>query len=277
MNKEKPAPGSAQSKTLRSPTLNEAVHAYEIPGWDPGLVKIAFNTLVNADTRVAAVRSIAEEIGGQGAYRKAEQLVQAIEAKHRPIAAAFGTGAGLWLMRRDSDMTERIMVRLIRKGIVVLPIHDSYVVLDGTKTKGELMEAMASALHRFAGKNPVGAGPCTKSIPQYGDKSVLSAPVVFVFFPELPQRDLFGGDRLAVPASEVLEWRGGIAPRGVRTALRHEKRRRGLRQLDVAHLVGLSRPQLANLLQGRFGASPEAAARIREFLIDGAKTVGGSP
>jgi hypothetical protein len=251
--------------------------AYEISGWDRRLVKIAFNTLVNADTRVAAIRSIAREIGGQGAYRKAEQLVQAIEAKHQPIASAFGTGAGLRLMRRDSGMTERIMLQLVRKGVVVLPIHDSYIVSDGTKTKGELMEAMASALHRFAGKSAVGAGPCTKNIPQYGDKSVASSVAVFVFFPDLRQRDFFGGDRLAVPASDVLEWRGGIAPPGVRTALHHEKRRRGLRQSDVARLVGLSRPQLSNLQHGRFGASPEAAARIRDFLIDGAKTVGGSP
>jgi Helix-turn-helix domain len=136
---------------------------------------------------------------------------------------------------------------------------------------------MASALHSFTGKSAVGAGACTKNIPQYGDKSVVSSVAVFVFFPDLPQRDFFGGDRLAIPASDVLEWRGGIAPPGVRTALHHEKRRRGLRQSDVARLVGLSRPQLSNLQQGRFGASPEAAARIREFLIDGAKTVGGSP
>jgi hypothetical protein len=251
--------------------------AYEISGWGRKLVKVAFNTLVNADTRVAAIRSIAQEIRGQGAYRKAKQLVQAIETKHQPIASAFGTGAGLRLMRRDSDMTERIMLLLIRKGVVVLPIHDSYIVPDGTKAKGELMEAMASALHKFGGKNPVGAVPCTKNIPQYGDMVVSSALTVFVFFPELPQRDLFGGDRLAVPASDLLEWCGGFAPPAVRTALRHEKRRRGLRQLDVARLVGLSRPQLANLQQGRFGASPEAAARIRGFLIGGAKTVGGSP
>jgi hypothetical protein len=174
--------------------------AYEISGWDRRLVKIAFNTLVNADTRVAAIRSIAREIGGQGAYRKAEQLVQAIEAKHQPIASAFGTGAGLRLMRRDSGMTERIMLQLVRKGVVVLPIHDSYIVPHGTKTKGELMEAMASALHRFAGKSAVGAGACTKNIPQYGDKSVVSSVAVFVFFPDLPQRDFFGGDRLAIPA-----------------------------------------------------------------------------
>jgi len=85
-----------------------------------------------------------------------------------------------------------------------------------------------------------------------------------------------GCDGLAVPASDVLEWRGGFVPSAVRTAVRHEVQRRGLRQVDVASLVGIDRPQLANLLRGRFGASAGAAQRIRNFLIAGAKTVGGA-
>jgi hypothetical protein len=251
---------------------------YEISGWERNLVKIAFNTLVNADTRLSAVRSIAQEIRGQGAHLKAEQLAQAIEAKHRPIASAFGTGAGLRLMRRDSDMTEHIMLRLIRKDVVVLPIHDSYIVSNSTTTKGELMEAMASAMHRFAAKNVVGSGSCRENIPQYGDKPACASLSVLVFFPDLPhQGDLFGSDgSLAVPASDVFGWQGGIAPAGIKRGLRHEARRRGLRQVDIASIVGLSRPQLANLQRGRFGASASAAQRIRDFLITGAKTIGGS-
>ena len=103
---------------------------YELPGRPRDLVKIAFNTLVNADTRQAAISSIANEIRGEGAFSKAEALVGEIESKHRPIAHMFGSGAGLRLMRRDSDMTERLLLRLIRRGIVPLPIHDSYIVPD---------------------------------------------------------------------------------------------------------------------------------------------------
>jgi hypothetical protein len=246
---------------------------YEIPGWDRGLVKVAFNTLVNADTQSAAVKSIALDIGGAGAYAKAERLVQEIEAKHQSIASAFGTAAGLRLMRLDSDMAEQIMLRLLRQGVVPLPIHDSYIVSDSTSNKGELMEAMAAALHRFNTRDS--AIISTQNIPQYG--AAFLVPCVYVFFPDLPQRDLFGADRLAIPASDMLEWRGGPVPPGVRQALRHEARRRGLRQVEVAHLVALGRSQLANLQSGRSGASPEAAARIRGFLIAGAKTVGGSP
>ncbi|HWO38167.1 MAG TPA: hypothetical protein VNO32_56045 [Candidatus Acidoferrum sp.] len=40
---------------------------YDLPAWDRKLVKVAFNTLVNAYTRIAAIRAIARHIGGKGA------------------------------------------------------------------------------------------------------------------------------------------------------------------------------------------------------------------
>jgi hypothetical protein len=249
---------------------------YELPGWNRTLVKIAFNTLVNADTRLAAVRSIARDMGGPGAYHSAETLVREIEAKHTPIAHTFGTGAGLRLMRLDSDLTESLMLRLIRKpGVVVLPIHDSYIVPECHK--GDLMDAMARGMAstlglvarsaRKSGKleDSDGALRGAMSVPSYGSGCVSGSVVsVVIIFPEHPQRDFFGGDRIEVPASDILGWQGGIAPAGVQQALRHEAKR-----------LGLSRPQLSNLQQGRFGASAEAAERIRNFLIGSAKTVGG--
>jgi hypothetical protein len=51
-------------------------------------------------------------------------------------------------------------------------------------------------------------------------------------------------------------------------------RRRNQRHRDVAVRIGVSRPQFENILQGRFGASSKVAGRIREFLIEGASTVG---
>jgi len=55
-----------------------------------------------------------------------------------------------------------------------------------------------------------------------------------------------------------------------RAALRHELRARDLTQKRLARQVGLSRPQLTNLLRGRFGTSPEAAARLKAFLLEAA-------
>jgi hypothetical protein len=261
---------------------------YDLADWPRGSVKIAFNTLVNADTREAAIRSIAHGIGGQGAYAKAESLICDIEAKHPLIAPMFGSGAGLRLMRRDSDMAESLMLRLVKRGVLALPIHDSFIVPDRNLEKGELMEGMAQSLHKAVqndGRSSIGY---LKSVPQYGayllsvggapESSAQGPPVgsIMVFFPELQQHDLFGPNSLAVPISDVLGWRGGVAPVGIRIALRHEMRRRGLRPADLAQRFGISRSQFGNILQGRYGSSRPIAAEIRNFLIEGAKTVGSS-
>ncbi len=39
-----------------------------------------------------------------------------------------------------------------------------------------------------------------------------------------------------------------------------------MRQEDAAASIGISRPQLANALQRRYGLSVEVAARLRAFL-----------
>ena len=261
---------------------------YDLANWPRGLVKIAFNTLVNADTREAALRSIAHGISGQGAYAKAKSLIGDIEAKHPLIAPMFGSGAGLRLMRRDSDMAEALMLRLLKRGVVALPIHDSFIVPDRNWEKGELMEGMAQSLHKAVQNGARSSIGYLKSVPQYGAHLLPSAgaqpssaqglPVgsIVVFFPELQQRNLFGPNSIAVPVSDVLGWRGGVAPMGIRLALRHEMRRRGLQHADLAQRIGISRPHFENILQGRYGTSPKVAAHVREFLIDGAKTVGAS-
>jgi hypothetical protein len=263
---------------------------YDLPKWPRDLVKKAFNTLVNADTLLAAIRSIANEIGGAGAFCKAQALVCEIEAKHVAIACMFGSGAGLRLMRRDSDMTERLLLRLAKRGVVALPIHDSYIVPNRIRDKGELMEGMAEAMHRSVGNRFSLSGTYSKSLPQYGARggggggSDLLFPegaspevvvgCIAVFFPESQQGDFFVSTSLAVPAADILGWTSGLAPVGVQKALRHEMRRRRLRHADVARRIGISRPQFEGIFQGRFGASRAVASRLRNFLIEGAKTVG---
>jgi hypothetical protein len=139
---------------------------YDLENWPRWLVKIALHALVNADVPLAALRAIANEIDGEGAYAKAKMLVEELGVRHRSIAPFFGTGAGLRLMRRDSDMTESIMLRLNRKGMAVLPIHDSYIVVDRSKEKGELMEAMAGALRDSVGDCGVRSTGYRKDVPQ---------------------------------------------------------------------------------------------------------------
>jgi DNA-binding XRE family transcriptional regulator len=51
-----------------------------------------------------------------------------------------------------------------------------------------------------------------------------------------------------------------------RIAVTDARRRRVLRQGQLADLVGISRPILSNILAGRFGASPQTAERIAEMI-----------
>jgi hypothetical protein len=278
---------------------------YDLIGWPRKTVKIAFNTLVNADSPLSALRSIAKVVGGEGAFAKARALVQELEARHQSIAPKFGTAAGLRLMRCDSDLTEFIALRLARKGVVSLPIHDSYIVRDHRSDKGNLLEAMAEALWRLAPNSNGHSIGYRKNIPQYGgrrggrrgggrgrgrgrgrgdegiglsgsgtsgvadlivdrggkqrpsarapsadgNKNTGPAGPIVVFFNEQRQRDLFGADALNVPYKEIFGWRGGTAPLGARKALRHEMRRLGLRHIDVAHRVGISRSHLGGLVR----------------------------
>jgi hypothetical protein len=143
--------------------------AYAIDGWDRPLVKEAVNTLINADDELSAMQSIAQSIGGKGALGKAQKLTEQIKAKHSGIADSFGTGAGLRLMRIDSDMAESIQMKLIGRGIVGLPIHDSFIVEEGHGgILEEIMEEVFELkLRCIGGRRPTPA-PLTKKVPQYG-------------------------------------------------------------------------------------------------------------
>jgi hypothetical protein len=148
-------------------------------------------------------------------------------------------------------------------GGVVVNDMEQFVLTGRTPHKGP--EALSE------GQRPVRGGVP----PTFGELGTKDpAARIVVFFPVQRQRDLFGADALEIPYRDLFNWRRGIAPFGVRKAVRHEIRRRNLRHVDAAHLLGVSRAHLENLLQGRFGASPPVASRIRDFLIDGAKTVG---
>src|SRR5262249_44400353 len=85
------------------------------------------------------------------------------------IADSFGTGAGLRLMRIDSYMAESVQLKLIGRGIVGLPIHDSFIVEE--RHAGVLKEIMDEVfdltLRRIAGRRTTRT-PLAKKVPQYG-------------------------------------------------------------------------------------------------------------
>ena len=70
----------------------------------------------------------------------------------------------------------------------------------------------------------------------------------------------------AFEADDLADYAGGIMPAAVRDQVRDRWRASGLPQDRIARLAGISRPQLANALQGRFGLSIDAADRLRAAL-----------
>jgi hypothetical protein len=122
---------------------------YDLADWPRNQVKLAMLIAINAPTETTAIRAIAIHVFGTP-YRaetaKARALLRAVKAKHVDIAHAFGSDAGARLMRKDSDITEQVMMDMIRQGVVPLSIHDSYIV---PANQGErLREAMDRELKR---------------------------------------------------------------------------------------------------------------------------------
>ncbi len=143
--------------------------AYVIAGWDRSLVKTALNTLINAENQLAALRSIARQIGGGGAFERASNLIRSIEGKHPAISEYFGSGAGLKMQRIDSDMAEQVLLRLTRSGIASLPVHDSFIV--EKRHDGVLQEVMSSVFDqklRSLGGNGLKTICLSENVPQYG-------------------------------------------------------------------------------------------------------------
>lgn len=76
-----------------------------------------------------------------------------IEEKHSAIANTFQTGAWRRLQRSDSDIALEVITNLMAKGIVALPVHDSFIVTEDKK--GALQREMLKVYINMYGYNPV--------------------------------------------------------------------------------------------------------------------------
>ncbi len=90
---------------------------------------------------------------------------------------------------------------------------------------------------------------------------VVSNPLV----PDPVQLSLFPlADR---PVSRLAHFAGHVLPAAVALEVEARRRWRGLTQAQLAEQIGISRPQLVNVLKGRFPLSQWAAGRLREFML----------
>jgi len=119
--------------------------AYTLPGWDRKVCKRAFNVLLNASNYHQAHGALLPYL--DGCEVSARDLIYDIKARHPKVARYFHSGIGLRLQNIDAEMCRFILAEMsAKKGIVVLPVHDSFIVPE--TAKDELVTTMKAAFDR---------------------------------------------------------------------------------------------------------------------------------
>lgn len=97
-------------------------------------VKHCFNAMLNASSDMSQPpRGVNIKPTGYSW----EDLKARIIKLHQPIAHHFFQGAGMWLMREDSELAEQVMLHFIKMDYPCLPVHDSFIVHHGLATELE--------------------------------------------------------------------------------------------------------------------------------------------
>ena len=130
---------------LNKPCLDEDV--YQIAGLRREIAKKAAVICINAETQREALGALRayciDELNMKDvSYSDARRMMQAFMIKHRPIAEYFNSGAGVVMMRIESEIIVRIIRELMNLNIPVLTIHDSciYPVQHQKKVRDAMMD-----------------------------------------------------------------------------------------------------------------------------------------
>lgn len=119
---------------------------YDLEGFDREIQKLLMLILINTDNRQTAVRAMINK------YRLPPiEIFNALIQRHSPISKHFYSGAGLGLMYEDSLIAEQVMLRMMKLGATVLPVHDSFIVRSTYQT--ELVVVMGEVFTEIYGKS----------------------------------------------------------------------------------------------------------------------------
>lgn len=106
----------------------------------PGIKRLA-QVLFNSDKTVCPEHMRLKGVERVRPWFTEDRIVGMLREKHAPIAHEFQSEAWKWTQRQDSELALMVINNLMEKGIVALPIHDSYIVIDGEEEK--LVEEMS--------------------------------------------------------------------------------------------------------------------------------------
>ncbi|NDW01726.1 hypothetical protein [Salipiger sp. PrR002] len=144
------------------------------------MVKQTFNALLNADSvnRIGEIEGYSPEITG----RSWEHFKRHIVCKYPEFEQHFGSGVGLRLQRKDSDLAEAVMLRFAAMRYACLPVHDSFIVHYGLQdVLDQIMREVFEARFGVGGKVGIddGIGEVVEggSVPIEPDPDSLLDPV----------------------------------------------------------------------------------------------------
>lgn len=98
--------------------------------------KVVGMICINSENEAAAIDGIQKELQDSGLVKylpdntddTRRKLINAFKRHNKPIEEFFFTGAGIELQKLDSDIAHNILFYFARKGILVLCVHDSFII-----------------------------------------------------------------------------------------------------------------------------------------------------
>ena len=130
---------------------------YTVYGYQRDLMKKASVITINALTEksaAGALKTAAEKDLGQSiSYGKALHYIRTFSKTHANLEEFFNSGAGISLMRIESEIIVRIILRLMKKGICALTIHDSCIF--PIQYRQQVYDAMMDEYKEVLGFHPV--------------------------------------------------------------------------------------------------------------------------
>jgi len=119
---------------------------YDLTEFDREDQKNALLIILNAYTEKSALHAMRKE-----GVRHGRALLTALKERHSQIQHHFTSGIGNQLMYKDSVLAERVMLKMLDRGVTVLPVHDSFIVRNSHAN--ELERVMKEEFETMFGRN----------------------------------------------------------------------------------------------------------------------------
>lgn len=122
------------------------------------LIKKYINAILNNESGRYQLSSAELKELKLSSHKKLKDLVIKY---HKPISHFFGTGVGLELMYLDSVIAERLMLKFQYQNIVLLPIHDSFIIRTGFASwlRTEMKQSFKELMNKYIEVKSIGFKP----------------------------------------------------------------------------------------------------------------------